>query len=512
MSHPSGGSGTMGRGQRIVLVTGAATGIGRATAHAFAAAGDLVILADRDVGRAEKASAALGAPHRALLMDVADEATVRSGVADVLSCYGRIDVLVNNAGVVDPAGTPALDVDLGTVDHILRVNLTGSYLVAREVGRAMVARGEGAIVNLSSGIALRAIPGRAPYAMSKAAIAGFTRALACEWAAHGVRANAVLPGYVATEVVSALIAQGKVDPGVVQARTPLARMGDPGEIASAIVWAAGAGFVTGAEIQVDGGYGAYGGSEAAAAGVAPRRALPESPVVVVTGGARGIGAATVDRFEAGGATVIVLDREPVGGHGMIADVTDAAAVERAIAVIASQHGRIDVLVNNAAVADDFVPTIAQETGPFERSLAINLVAPFHLAQAAARVMSAQGGGAIVNISSIAARGGLPRRNSYCAAKAGVEAMTRSLACEWASVGIRVNAVAPGYVATPGVTALERSGKRSLEAVRRRIPLGRLGRPEEIADAIAFLASDASSYMTGAIVAVDGGWAAFGDAA
>jgi NAD(P)-dependent dehydrogenase (short-subunit alcohol dehydrogenase family) len=125
-------------------------------------------------------------------------------------------------------------------------------------------------------------------------------------------------------------------------------------------------------------------------------------------------------------------------------------------------------------------------------------------------MMAQGGGAIVNLSSIVANGGMPRRNAYCAAKAGISMLTRSLACEWATHGIRVNAVAPGYIATPGVRALEQEGKRDLTQVRRRIPMGRLGEPSEMADVVAFLVSDAASYVTGSIYAADGGYAAYGD--
>jgi NAD(P)-dependent dehydrogenase (short-subunit alcohol dehydrogenase family) len=121
------------------------------------------------------------------------------------------------------------------------------------------------------------------------------------------------------------------------------------------------------------------------------------------------------------------------------------------------------------------------------------------------------GRAIVNIASIAGLGGLPRRNGYGAAKAGIVAMTRSMACEWAASGVRVNAVAPGYVETALVRKLADEGFVDEARTRRRIPMGRLARPEEIAAAILFLCSPAASYITGTVLSVDGGWMAFADA-
>jgi NAD(P)-dependent dehydrogenase (short-subunit alcohol dehydrogenase family) len=130
---------------------------------------------------------------------------------------------------------------------------------------------------------------------------------------------------------------------------------------------------------------------------------------------------------------------------------------------------------------------------------------------AGRLMAPQRSGAIVNVSSIAGVVGLPRRNAYSAAKAGVAMMTRTLAAEWGPKRVRVNAVAPGYIRTSMVTDIEERGIVDLTPVRKRTPLGRLGEADEVAALIVFLASDLASYITGAVVPVDGGWSAFGGA-
>lgn len=244
-------------------------------------------------------------------------------------------------------------------------------------------------------------------------------------------------------------------------------------------------------------------------------------VALVTGGADGIGWATARAFAAAGYRVVVGDIRPsdaaerarqLGADhiGLNCDVANEADVVRLLAAVERLCGRLDVVVNNAGIGSPHLPTTEQSLTAFQRVLHVHLSGTFLVSREAFRLMS-PGGGAIVNVSSIAGLGGLPRRNAYGAAKAGIASMTRAMACEWAASGVRVNAVAPGYVETDLVRKLADEGSVNEARLRRRIPMARLARPEEIAATILFLCSPAASYITGAVLNVDGGWLAFADA-
>jgi len=507
---------------RVVLVTGGADGIGWTAAQRFARAGDRVLIADRNIARAAERAEALGAGHVAIPMDVASDAQVREGFDRVFREFGRLDVLVNNAGVTDPQPTATLDQTADDVARLQAINVTGAFLCAREAGRIMTAQGHGAIVNLASGAGLVALARRTSYSASKAAVISLTRTLACEWAARGVRVNAVLPGYTRTQMVQDQIDQGLLDPSTVLARIPAGRMGEPEEMAEGIFFLASdqASYIVGATLVIDGGYTVYGGAGQASTTPAPTPLVQPSRIVAITGGGRGIGRCVVDLFQAAGDRLLVIERDADGARALAealgedhlvvqADVTDVAAIDAAFAQAKARWGRLDVLINNAGAADVFKPTLDQSAEDFAGVYDVNFSGPLAVAKAAARAMCL--GGAIVNLGSIAGLTALPRRNAYCAAKAAVTMMTRSLACEWAAAGIRVNTVAPGYIETPAVLALKSAGRAQFDKIVRRAPIGRLGDPAEVARVIAFLASPAASYITGATLSVDGGWMAFGDA-
>jgi NAD(P)-dependent dehydrogenase (short-subunit alcohol dehydrogenase family) len=247
-------------GQRA-LVTGGAAGIGLATARALAAEGARLALLDIDAVRLEAAAAELRAAGTEALPihgSVAGPEPVAEAFARIDARWGGLDILVNNAGVIGKRA--ALDLTDAEWSRVMRINLDGVFFCAREAGRRMVAQGSGAIVNLGSIYSLVAAPERLAYCASKAAVAAMTKVLAIEWAAHGVRVNAVAPGYVETDLIGAAVRAGELDTAPLVRRTPARRLARPEEIARAILFLldpANA-YVTGHVLAVDGGWTAYG--------------------------------------------------------------------------------------------------------------------------------------------------------------------------------------------------------------------------------------------------------------
>ncbi|MDD2728438.1 3-oxoacyl-[acyl-carrier-protein] reductase [Malikia sp.] len=240
----------------------------------------------------------------------------------------------------------------------------------------------------------------------------------------------------------------------------------------------------------------------------------EGKVSLITGAGQGIGEATALKFAREGAVVIVCDRkqdqvdavaqacQALGAQadGYVMDVTDRAQVDAVVAQVIAKHGRIDTLVNNAGITQDArlqKMTIEQ----FDSVIDVNLRGVFHCAQAVAGHMTQQGSGVILNASSVVGLYGNFGQTNYAATKFGVIGFTKTWARELSPKGVRVNAVAPGFIKTPMIATVP---DKVLDELAQKVPLKRLGQAEEIANAYAFLASDEASYITGAVIEVDGG--------
>lgn len=242
--------------------------------------------------------------------------------------------------------------------------------------------------------------------------------------------------------------------------------------------------------------------------------MSEAPIALVTGAARGIGYACAEAIKANGARLVLADINADGvvdaaarlgdnTLGLACDVADATQVETLFSDIETQLGPVSILVNNAGIAMpcDFLDVTLDD---FRRVLDINLVGAFQATQRAARGMvSNKIAGSIVNMSSINAQVAIPSIVSYCASKGGIMQVTKSAALALAPHGIRVNAVGPGSIDTDMLAAVN-ANPDAMKMVMSRTPLGRLGSPQEIADVVAFLASDKASYITGETIYVDGG--------
>ena len=248
----------------------------------------------------------------------------------------------------------------------------------------------------------------------------------------------------------------------------------------------------------------------------------KNKVAVITGASKGIGKGIAERYSQEGAKVVLASRsmdrlsaisDEINGKGgkslaLTVDVRQSESVQAMIDKTVKEFGRIDIMVNNAGIS---MASPSEELAPddWSRALETDLFGVFYGCQSAGRQMIRQGGGCIINITSMYGLVAAPMRAAYCASKAAGNMLTKVLASEWASKKIRVNAIAPGYVRTEMIQELLEKGVLPINAIEKRTPQGRMGEVEDILGLAVFLASDEASYITGSIMTVDGGWTAHG---
>jgi NAD(P)-dependent dehydrogenase (short-subunit alcohol dehydrogenase family) len=248
----------------------------------------------------------------------------------------------------------------------------------------------------------------------------------------------------------------------------------------------------------------------------------DKKVAVVTGASKGIGKGIALRYAQEGAKVVVASRstdlltalvgeiKASGGEALAlsVDVRSAKSVQSVVDDTVKAYGRLDIMVNNAGIS---MVKPSEELSPedWTRALETDLFGVFFGCQSAARQMMKQGGGSIINITSAYGIVAIPMRAAYCASKAGANHLTKVLAVEWAGKNIRVNAIAPGYVRTELVQDVIDRGFIPLEAIKKRTPQGRMGEVEDLMGLAVYMATDESSFMTGSVVSIDGGWTAYG---
>jgi NAD(P)-dependent dehydrogenase (short-subunit alcohol dehydrogenase family) len=243
-------------------------------------------------------------------------------------------------------------------------------------------------------------------------------------------------------------------------------------------------------------------------------------VALVTGASRGIGRAIAQRLARHGATVVVASRKLESCEAVAAEIRaaggtasahachigDPSQISATLAAIDSRHGRIDILVNNAATNPYYGPSIDMDLGAWQKTVDVNIRGYFWASIEAARRMIARGKGAIVNVASVNAFRPMDGQACYSLTKAAIVNMTQGLAREWARQGIRVNALVPGLVETRFAAAIHENEKLR-SAMERLVPMGRIAQPDEMAGAVLYLVSDDASYTTGSCLTVDGGWLA-----
>lgn len=515
-------------GNRVAVVTGAGQGIGQAIAEKFVQEGALVVIGELIAERGEETAGRIrddGLRAQAIQLDVTSGESCAALTRQIAEEHGRIDILINSAGVFVPGKSE----DIREEDWHFQIDvmLTGPFLMTQAVVReSMIPQRCGSIVHIASINGMGGWPMRAAYTAAKAGLIKLNEVLATEWAQYNIRLNCVSPGVTRTEMVTKAIDDGLADMEQFEQRTPLGRMAEVGEIADVVLFlASDRALYHGTKSARRWGLGCMGQLEchrfSRGGCVMGSPPLFTDKTVVITGSAGGLGLEMGRRFAEADAVVVLTDvdaelgrraAESLCTQGARAqyEMLDVRIPGQSVDLVdrlVEEYGTIDVWVNNAGVAHKG-PAEVLPADQWRETIDVMLSGAFYCSQAVSGPMLARGEGVIVNIASVIGCSPIEGRVAYGTAKAGLMMLTESLGIEWARRGVRVVGVAPAVVMTDMVRKGLEEGTATVEAYERRTPMRRLGTPDEIADAVLYLASDEASYITADTLRVDGGWTAY----
>lgn len=501
-------------GGPVAVVCGSDSVVGRALCARLSQDGWFVVAADAQ--RVQPAAAAT----KALQGDIGSEAFWRELRSSLVSTNKNPSLFVHAQ-----SGFLGSDADGGSgsaAPPIARsAELGCAYLMP------IVPENEGAVVIVTSVLAGWDTRPDPAFVASQTGLLGLVRAEALRGGARGTRVNAVCIGVVAGDEAAAFGSE-------IAHRIPLGRVADPDDIVEAVLFfqSSDARHISGSTLVVDGGQSLQSWSNApreggfSAPAASDRGTLTASNrfhdrVVLITGAAGGLGSAAARRFAAERARLALIDRDgqavalfaaDLAKAGcdclpLVADVADEASIANAFSAAEQHFGRLDVVFNNAGIGGLDLPVAETPAARWDETIAINLRGVFLGSKLAVPALRRAGGGAIVNMGSSTGRhdtiaGGA----AYMASKAAVEAMTKALALQTARFGIRANTICPGIIETSLSFRQQERGEREtfFAEFARRIPLGRVGQPKDVAAAVAFLASDRARHITGASLLIDGG--------
>ncbi|URE44445.1 Tropinone reductase [Musa troglodytarum] len=491
------------------LVTGGTKGIGFCIVEELAGFGAAVHTCSRNEAELNKCLQEWKKKNfkvTGTVCDVSSPADRERLMEEVKTVFdGKLNILVNNAGTGYPK--PVTQCTPGDYKFMTTTNVESAFAMCQLAHPLLKASGRGSIVFNSSISGIMALEFLSIYGITKGALNQLARSLACEWAKDNIRVNSVAPGAVDTPLMKPAF-ENKEFVTRESHNVPLGRLGVPEDVAPVVAFLClpAASYITGQVVVIDGGRTVNAGRWSLLGATA-----------LVTGGTKGIGHGIVEELARLGAAVHTCSRNEADLNkclqkweaegfkvtGSICDVSSPAERETLMEKVRSTFdGRLDILVCNAGTGI-LKPATLQTPEDYRYVMSINLDSAFHLSQLAYPLLKASGRASIVFISSVVGFMAVDYLSVYGASKGALNQLTRSLACEWAGDNIRTNCVAPGTIRTP----LTEQGLQNDDFVKKethRIPLGRVGEPEEVAALVAFLCLPASRYISGQVICADGG--------